>query len=160
MLAQLLAQGRQQLFDGLGPLVEIAAGRLLRLFQAGIGQLEELRVVVLEGTARQLGELSHEEGADLVGRRLALGGVGPFLLEGGLQADDVRPGPVQGGLLLHPPGLQAGEQAARADATHRATPAPPAPPTTSPTTSATIMTSPFADTGRALRGALRGIRGA
>ena len=70
--AELFAQGGEELLDGLGALVEVTARRLLGMGQAGVGELQELRVVLLERLARQLGDFPYELApAHLVARRLA-----------------------------------------------------------------------------------------
>ncbi len=83
--AELLAQRGEQLLDGLGALVEIAARRLLGVAHAGVGQLQELGVVLLERLARQFGELAHELAPDLLGGASSLLGRAALVLERGLQ---------------------------------------------------------------------------
>ena len=56
-MAQRLLQRVEELGDGLLALVEVAPGRLLRLFEAGVGQGEELLVVALERLAGELSEV-------------------------------------------------------------------------------------------------------
>ena len=55
VLAQLLADGLEQLLDGLLPLGQLPVGRLAGLVELGVGQLQELLVVLLEGQRSRAG---------------------------------------------------------------------------------------------------------
>ena len=72
VLPQLLADGLQELLDGLLTLGQLALGRLAGLVELGVGELEELLVVLLEGQGRQPGELTGQLGPRLLERRGAL----------------------------------------------------------------------------------------
>ena len=73
VLAELLADGLEQLLDGLLPLGQLPVGGLAGLVELGVGQLEELLVVLLQGQRREPGELPGQLLAGLARRRRPAG---------------------------------------------------------------------------------------
>ena len=69
---QRLAQRIEQAGDGLLALVQVALRRRARLFEPGVGQGQELLVVLGQGVGRQLGERPRQPGALVLGPRLRL----------------------------------------------------------------------------------------
>jgi hypothetical protein len=83
ILAELIAKGNEKLLECLTALVEISLGRLLGFSHASVGQIEELRAVLSERSARQLGELAHQLVPNLFKRALALFGPDALTFESG-----------------------------------------------------------------------------
>ena len=65
VLAELLADRLQQLLDGLLALGQLAVGRLTGLLELGVGQLQELLLVLLQRLGGEPGELAGQLASDL-----------------------------------------------------------------------------------------------
>ncbi len=142
--AELLAEGTEQLLDGLSALIEITARRLLGMGHAGVGELEELGVVLLERLARQLGEFTDELTPHVLGGQTTLLRRAALVLEQGLQGVHLGPGrcpaPRPGAGARTPT-----RAATRVETMVQATATPPPAPTTMPITRPTIMGSPCSE---------------
>ena len=79
--AELIGQGGEELFDGLATLVEVTLGRLAGLHQTGVGQGQELGVVLFQGLGRQLGEDTGGQFPGLLVGGLTIGRQGALVLE-------------------------------------------------------------------------------
>lgn len=107
--AQLLADGLEELLDGLVTASQVAVGRLPALVQLGIRQLEELLVVPGQRFGRQAGQLTGELLAGLLQPGRPLRRRSLLVLEIGTQAGQAGPEPRH----LARPGHESGEHAQR-----------------------------------------------